>query len=98
MSVMETEIAEMSNEIVKIIKANVGKKSYTYTAGNYYDMKEFNKTFDMIVSKLEGAYVKVDRESKSVIKYGDYVIDLSLSIGDPFDGIYNFFFYNVGEV
>lgn len=85
------EIANKSDEIVKLIKDNIGKNTYVFTPGDYSDMLEFNLVIDLVISKLDGAYADYNENEEYIIYYLDYIINIELSLSSPEEGIYNIF-------
>jgi len=83
------EVANKSDEIVKLIKDNIGLKTYVFTTGDYSDMLEFDIVIDSVISKLGNAEADYNDNEGYIIYYLDYVINIELSLSSPEDGIYN---------
>ncbi len=83
------EVADKSDEIVKLIKDNIGLNSYVFTNGDYSDMLEFDVVIDLVISKLGNAKADYNVNEGYIIYYLDYIINIELSLKSPDDGIYN---------
>lgn len=83
------EVANKSDEIVKLIKDNIGVNTNVFTPGDYPDMLEFEAVIDLVVSKLDGAEVDYNDNEGYIIYYLDYIINIELLLSSPEDGIYN---------